>query len=505
MSEFNLIDEPWIPVRFPDGRRGELGIRDTLLRSKEVAAVEDPSPLVVAALHRFLLAVVYRALEGPTDIDQSKKLFREGIPEEKVVNYLDEWHDRFWLFDERYPFGQNPNVRDAGVEPWTKLTAEYNGTSSKVLFDHTDTRDPGDRSPAECSRWLLSTMSFSVSGGRGYYLSPEPNAVFCIPLGRSLSQTLCFNLVQYPNREVARADSALWEREPPALPLRAPKRTALGYADLYTWQSRMVLLDGSAKAGVVSMRFAAGIGCERSLTSLDPMQPYKEVKDKGRLPVKLREGRGAWRDFASLLPDPSGEGSRTVAHALTLLGRGTIRAPMSLLIIGQKNQPPNADVDFWRMERFVLPEELQGDRLMRREIEKLLDVGEDAEKALWTACRSFARDSLGRGQRDPDKKDISAFIKQMPAIPLYWSMLEPAFHDLLRGYVLEQDREDIRHRWLKSVHDCLNEVWTEQESLVMTEDIWAIRAFVKAERPMRRKLSQLRKEIASLEPREMAV
>ncbi len=83
MSRFNLIDEKWIPVRFPDGTRDELGIRDTLLRSREIAAIEDPSPLVVAALHRFLLAVLYRALEGPTDIDQAKALFKEGIQAKK--------------------------------------------------------------------------------------------------------------------------------------------------------------------------------------------------------------------------------------------------------------------------------------------------------------------------------------------------------------------------------------------------------------------------------------
>ncbi len=83
MSRFNLIDEKWIPVRFPDGTRDELGIRDTLLRSKEIAAIEDPSPLVVAALHRFLLAVLYRALEGPTDIDQAKALFKAGSARRK--------------------------------------------------------------------------------------------------------------------------------------------------------------------------------------------------------------------------------------------------------------------------------------------------------------------------------------------------------------------------------------------------------------------------------------
>ena len=96
MSRFNLIDEKWIPVRFPDGSRDELGIRDTLLRSREIAAIEDPSPLVVAALHRFLLAVLYRALEGPTDIDQAKALVQDrtagrknhGLPGEMAGSVL---------------------------------------------------------------------------------------------------------------------------------------------------------------------------------------------------------------------------------------------------------------------------------------------------------------------------------------------------------------------------------------------------------------------------------
>ncbi|MEQ1652570.1 MAG: type I-E CRISPR-associated protein Cse1/CasA [Hyphomicrobium sp.] len=134
MSRFNLIDEPWIPVRFldqtqPNGTRAELGIKDTLLRAKEIAVIEDPSPLVVASLHRFLLAVLYRALEGPTDIDQAKGWFKAGLPADKIDAYLEKWRSRFWLFDEKYPFGQNPNVPAKEIEPWTKLTAEHNATT----------------------------------------------------------------------------------------------------------------------------------------------------------------------------------------------------------------------------------------------------------------------------------------------------------------------------------------------------------------------------------------
>jgi CRISPR system Cascade subunit CasA len=84
MNSFNLIDEDWIPVRFLDGRRLELGVRRTLQRASEIAEIEHPSPLVAVALHRTLLAILYRAQEGPTDIDQAKQLFAAGIAHERV-------------------------------------------------------------------------------------------------------------------------------------------------------------------------------------------------------------------------------------------------------------------------------------------------------------------------------------------------------------------------------------------------------------------------------------
>lgn len=65
---YNLIDEPWIPVLAGRHVR-ELGIRDTLIQAGRIAEIQDSSPLVVAALHRFLLAVCtgrWRADGWPT-------------------------------------------------------------------------------------------------------------------------------------------------------------------------------------------------------------------------------------------------------------------------------------------------------------------------------------------------------------------------------------------------------------------------------------------------------
>lgn len=504
MSHFNLIDEHWIPVRHPDGSRGELGIRDTLLRAEEIAAIEDPSPLVAAALHRFLLAVLYRALAGPTDIDQAKVLFKSGIPGDKVVAYLEEWRARFWLFDEQYPFGQNPHVPKKEIEPWTKLTAEHNATSNKVLFDHVDTKNPGTRAPKECARWLLTTMNFSLSGGRGYYPSPSVNAMMCIPLGRNLHETLCYNLVP-GNRDVMRGDSALWEREPTLLPLNTPKQAVSGYADLYSWPSRMVSLEEETSGEVAFMRFVAGRGFDNTSNSTDPMQPYKIDNTNGRMPVQFREDRGTWRDFDSLLPDESGLAPLTIQNALQLAGRNAALIPKSVLVLGLRYTPPNANVDFWRMERFTLPEALAGNHSIRTEIRQLLSDAEETQKALWQASRSYARDLLSRGEREPDKKDVSGFVEQMVASPWYWSVLEAAFHDILREYVLERDPDDIRCQWLKAVRSALKQAWNQHSASVSTGDAWAIRALVKAEVPVLRKLKELSTEILKLEPQEETI
>ncbi|WP_294259684.1 type I-E CRISPR-associated protein Cse1/CasA [Propionivibrio sp.] len=243
MSRFNLIDEKWIPVRYPNGERDELGIRDTLLRAKEIATIEDGSPLVVAALHRLLLAVLYRALEGPTDIDQAKALFRDGLPSERISAYLEKWKERFWLFDEKYPFGQIPTFEPKTWRAWTVLAAEHNADNAKVLFDHVDVEAPGTISCAAVVRWMLATQTFSVSCGKSELShtrgAPSAKAAMALPLGRDLHDTLLLSLVPQ-NREIHIRDLPQWERvlEPLEKLKAGASRGADGFADCYTWRTR---------------------------------------------------------------------------------------------------------------------------------------------------------------------------------------------------------------------------------------------------------------------------
>jgi CRISPR system Cascade subunit CasA len=501
MSRFNLIDEKWIPLRFLHGSRDTLSVRDTLLRSREIAAIEDPSPLVMAALYRFLLSVLYRALEGPTDIDQAKAFFKGGLPGEKIATYLDKWRDRFWLFDEKYPFGQVPTFVPKSWRAWTVLAAEHNADNAKVLFDHVDVETPGTISEGAAARWILATQTFSVSCGKSELshtgTAPSATAALILPLGRDLQDTLLLSLVPQ-NREISRADLPVWEREPESVEsLKAGfQRATGGLADRYTWRTRSIRLEAEETGRIGRLAFASGVG-ESSEAQTDPMLAYRVDDTRGKLPIQFRE-RGLWRDFDSLLPDDSHLAPQVIEHATVLTRLNRERFPKAVMVLGQANN--KAKIEYWRMERFALPEALAGKRSVRTEVRQLLLHAEDAQKSLWLACRSFARDLLSRGNRPLTGSDISAFVQQMPVISWYWSTLESRFHEILSEYTLDRDPEDVRCQWLKFVRETMKMAWEQHSASVSMGDAWAIRALVKAERPVLRKLKELKDEIIQLEP-----
>lgn len=500
MSRFNLIDEPWIPVRFPDGTRAELNLRDTLLQAKDIAVIEDSSPLVVAALHRFLLAVLYRALEGPTDIDQAKGWFRTGLPADKIEGYLEQWRPRFWLLDEKYPFGQIPDFEPKTWRAWTALAAEHNADNAKVLFDHIDVTRPGAVPPGTTIRWMLATQTFSVSAGKSELshtgTAPSATAAMVLPVGCNLEDTLLMSLVPQ-NRVVFDQDSPIWERSAESLASlkSGAKRAIGGNADRYTWRTRSIRLRSGEAGNVHSLAFASGVE-NASKDGIDPMLAYRVDKDNGRLPMQFKE-RGLWRDFDSLLPDDARLAPGVIEHAAALTRFAHDRFPQSVMVLGQANN--KAKIEYWRMERFALPQALLGDRSIRSEIHQLLGDAEETQKALWQACRRFARDLLSRGEREPDGKDVGKFVEQMPASASYWSCLEAAFHDTLRHYTLERDADTIRLDWLKKVRAALRDVWAQHAVSVSTGDAWAIRALVRAEGAIGKQLKALNDEIQKYE------
>lgn len=518
-ASFNLVTQLWIPVRLDD-QLIEVGLEDALLRAGEFQGIEDASPLVTAALHRLLLAVLHRALVGPESAAQAAGWFRDGFPEAAVRDYLARYRDRFDLFDPVAPFYQ---VADFGLDlssrSWTILAAELNSDNNKVLFDHTITERPVPLDPAQAARLIIANQAFALGGGRSAidYTSNAPlaTAVTILVQGTTLLETLCLNLAPYTARQFA-SDRAAWEREPLSVAVLRDKelsqRPPTGIVDRYTWQTRAIRLhpeEHNGETSIARISYASGLRGDDPAEISDPLVAYRrDPKDAARrYPLGFfRDGRSLWREFDALLPSSERhngapvEGAAIIEHAGGLydelaLDDGGTPQTVQVLILGQAND--KAKVDFWRLERYQLPATLLGDPDFHTLIAQSLKLADETGQRLNGAARALAKKLLSQGKRDPHKDDVTRLSSSFPHMAAYWSALEREFALWLAGLgpadVLRMDA--TKRRWLDTVDREARRAWALTARSV-GDDARALRAIFDSEGLLLVYLAKQRKEAA---------
>lgn len=512
MHTFNLITEPWIPVR--EGNVLKLvNLEQALLDGHRFTRIEDPSPLVTAALHRLLLAVLHRALQGPADAYEAAGWFSKGFDAAKIRHYLAKYQDRFDLFHPEKPFYQVPDFTlERSSRSWTVLAPELNSDNNKVLFDHTVTSRPRPLQPAEAARLLVANQTFALSAGKSVLChtatAPVATAALAIMLGENLHQTLCLNLVSYPKGEYER-DFATWEREPLRVSdlsnCEAAKATPKGIVHRYTWLSRAVRLEPETENGQTDdplsgqsahapvrqtvvrwIAYASGIRYEEAAIRPDPMVAFRpDPKDPSKqYPLGFREDRALWRDFASLLPKPGSERSLGVVdHARNLyraLGTRFKGRGIPVMVAGQAND--QAKVELWRGEVYRLPEAILSDKDIWRFVEDNLERAEKMGRALDGAARALATQLLTLGDRQPHKDDVNKLVQSFPHQVAYWSALETQFTAWLEqlGLDFEQHQSRLEKAWLETLRREALRAW-KLTVLAAGDDARALRAIHKSE------------------------
>ena len=83
-------------------------------------------PIQTPAIFRLLLTVLYGLYPGGPSLDEWHELWNDGLSDDDIIDYLDQYADRWNLFDERMPFLQ---VADLRTEKGT-----YSGLE-KLIFD----------------------------------------------------------------------------------------------------------------------------------------------------------------------------------------------------------------------------------------------------------------------------------------------------------------------------------------------------------------------------------
>ncbi|WP_216326851.1 type I-E CRISPR-associated protein Cse1/CasA [Deinococcus aestuarii] len=556
MDTFSLLDREWIPVVTQDGERRPVALRDSLLRAADFGRIDAGHPLQTAALYRLHLALLHRALRGPGDAEQGADWYLAGRFPDEVARYLERYADRLHLFGPR-PFMQIVGLDPAAVgenfrSHWTRLSTEEGSPNTTALFN-VEARPGGLRSdaltPARAALHLVAHQTFALGGlikrfTTSARAAPVATAGLFLAEGANLHQTLCLNLVPYP-QAMRDQDLPPWEEEPlTAEHIRArydPERprVAGGYASRYAWPSRSVLLLPEETPGGVVVRsvgFGAGMPLEGAGegggTGTDPMvslRPSRDPKNEQPFPYKLRRERLLWRDLNALLPDPAaqvaedrkggvkvrpGTPPKTVSHARDVmraaaerLGRtGEARqslpsqdAPeggwaeegtpdaraahpvIPVVVFGQLTDQGKAFA--MRQETYTLPEAfIENPEGFRDHVRAALTDAGTVGEGLRRSVHLLAHALLKKdGERDPHKDDVGKLAAQIPAEPSYWAGLDTPFRTYLLA--LDANTDAALAGWHAALSRAARAGWRTAEQAAGMNAV-GLRAIEKAQGPL---------------------
>ena len=462
-ASFNLIDEPWIPCAMLNGSRQTFGLRDVLVRAQDIAEINGESPLVIAALHRLLLAVLYRNLSLQS-LDDWRSLWEQGLWDACLLDaYFAKWRCRFDLFDSDKPFYQA-----AGLD-WRKGGSSarllFHQDNNPTLFTHLTAAGSPALTPDEAARLLVGFMAFDVGGTKASESGPQSakaamlnKGAVVLAKGDNLFNTLMLNLCRYAPEEgdpwdFARIeDIPAWERDEGTRP---EDRRPDGYLDLLTWQSRRIRLqpqlDDDEKTIVKNVVIMKGFQPPRGYTihGKETMLAFRKNQRATRnqapwSPMDFTEDRALWRDSLALLrtTDVNSERPQTIAWLADLAYEGIISRstmiPIEILGIGSYQ----AKIEFWRHERLPLPLAYLDNNDLIGKLGDALKLAEEVSQAVsrvvWTmAVRILAASHEG----NPERGAVKNFVNYLGAERIYWSRLELPFKRLMADLPGDMDAE----------------------------------------------------------------
>ena len=327
--EFNLIDEPWIRVMDESCKVVEVSLLDAIINAHKYKSLSGELPTQDVAVMRLILAVIHTVvsrydeygdendLEDSEDdaLDRWKGLWEQGyFPENAVREYLEQWHERFWLFHSDRPFGQVAGLTAGTDYNSPKLNGEISESGNKIrLFSAYSGKEKSSLTYSQSARWLLYLNAYDDTSAKptkegkakaGGSL-PSPGAGWLGKLGliyisgNNLFETLMLNLVMINKDEVQYEQKPLWEYENISDAERTKIAIPDNLAELYTVQSRRLLLN-RCNGEVVSYKLLGGDFFDKENAFFEPMTVWKTPKKEGEdyTPKRHDSSRQMWREFS---------------------------------------------------------------------------------------------------------------------------------------------------------------------------------------------------------------
>lgn len=358
MSRFNLLDEEWICVLSDEKHTGkEVSLIDFFKNAHLYSCLAGDTKTQDFAVMRFLLAVLHTVFSrfnadgeeyGYFELDEKfrqteqigeddeeryandlmdtwKALWKRGSFPEIVVQYLEKWADRFYLFDEKYPFYQ---VTKEDISPEklssnpTKTSGKYinrlisqSGNKTALFSPKYGANSNKDKlTESEIARWLLAFHAYTGQADKASFGNVDYNKKSIGWLynlggiyfeGNNLYETLLLNLVlSHPElKYVKYPQSPCWEFSSSENIAKLLKQTNVyNISELYTNWSRAIYIDpefNTSKPFSFEIVKLPDIMNENQF--LEPMTLWKyndSGDNKGSFtPRKHRANTSVWRSF----------------------------------------------------------------------------------------------------------------------------------------------------------------------------------------------------------------
>lgn len=492
MPSFNLLDQPWLPVRWASGEpTTEIGLRDALLRAHEIEELATDNPLETIALNRLLAALVAAIYPGVIEPDEWFRLWQVGHFEAVAIEgYLARFADRFDLLSPTRPFFGHPQPETAEVSPLTRLQHAATSGNNAMLFSHNLDSQPQPLTAAEAARAVVCAQAAALGGGvaKPFNFCHGPligGAYFWLrgAVGgqATLFRALLLNLA--PTPEVwgnPTRDAPTWEAPQP---LQAERRKVGGVRELFTFQSRRLALVAAGEH-IAGVRYNQGSKVEELLFH-DPHLAYRSGKE-GEFPLRFQTSRAFWRDSTTYLLHrghaTGGHAPRALSWLTANLDNLGLARDMALAtdVFGLVND--QAKVELWRQERVTLYPDIILDESRWQALRELLNgelAGQDdatkRAKRLRDATYAFATRARlhkpwGTRLGDVERAECDAFVQMLDAEARYWLALGEQFDHYLGRIATTPlaDLDQVRPAWQnfiyssakRALHDAINSLAT---------------------------------------------
>lgn len=358
MSRFNLLDEPWISVIVDEkGHNKLVSMTDVFKHASEYKALAGDMKTQDFALLRILLAVLHTVfsrydIQGNSrefDSDEEDKddfneetmdIWREVWNSKKfpdaVFKYLEQWHDHFYLFDDKYPFFQVLKQDIDSKKLGGKSPSEISGkninrliseSNNKIaVFSPKDNVDNNKSSLTEpqLARWIITLQSYAGLADKTMFGTEKYKAskgwLFDLGgieiIGANLFETLMLNCVlvgdvQSPEKK----QKPCWEYSGTENIENSFYETFIdNVSQLYTRWSRAIYINPDISIDKpISVSIVKLPDINHKNAFIEPMtvwQYNKEGENKDKYtPRKHRTEEAMWRSFGLLTSQELYDGS----------------------------------------------------------------------------------------------------------------------------------------------------------------------------------------------------